>query len=141
MIFNRLSHQALRDIVFVRLKEVEERLSDRRIKLDVDKAATDWLGEYGYEPAYGARPLNRLIQKKLLNPLARLLIDGGVRTGETAKVTVVTTESGQHELEVKRNHAPGSANHQNEHELLEEGVTPIGEEEQAEVDHKDKPDN
>ncbi|KAJ2957998.1 hypothetical protein NQZ79_g6355 [Umbelopsis isabellina] len=141
VIFNRLSHQALRDIVFVRLKEVEERLSDRRIKLDVDKSATDWLGEYGYEPAYGARPLNRLIQKKLLNPLARLLIDGGIRTGETAKVTVVTTESGQHELEVKRNHAPGAANDQNEHELLEEGVSPIGEEEQAEADYKDKPDN
>ncbi|KAM3579928.1 chaperone ATPase hsp78 [Umbelopsis sp. WA50703] len=141
VIFNRLSHQALRDIVFVRLKEVEERLSDRRIKLDVDKAASDWLGENGYDPAYGARPLNRLIQKKLLNPLARLLIDGGIRTGETAKVTVATTASGQHELDVKRNHAPGSSDDQNEHELLEEGVSPIGEEEQAEADYKDKPDN
>ncbi|KAG2173381.1 hypothetical protein INT44_008733 [Umbelopsis vinacea] len=136
VIFNRLSHRALRDIVDVRLKEVEQRLSDRRIKLDVDKEASDWLGEHGYEPAYGARPLNRLIQKKLLNPLARLLIDGGVRTGETAKVTVAKLPSGQNELEIKRNHAPGSEPSGSEHDAIEGGMAPIGEEEQAEVDHK-----
>jgi ATP-dependent Clp protease ATP-binding subunit ClpB len=126
----------LRDIVDVRLKEVEQRLSDRRIKLDVEKEASDWLGEHGYDPAYGARPLNRLIQKKLLNPLARLLIDGGVRTGETVKVTVKKLPDGQNELEVKRNHAPGSEPLDNEHHLIEEGLAPIGEGEQAEEDKK-----
>jgi ATP-dependent Clp protease ATP-binding subunit ClpB len=115
---------------------VEQRLSDRRIKLDVDKEASDWLGEHGYEPAYGARPLNRLIQKKLLNPLARLLIDGGIRTGETAKVTVAKLPTGQNELDIKRNHAPGSQPSGNENAAIEEGMAPIGEEEQAEVDHK-----
>ncbi|KAH8554372.1 P-loop containing nucleoside triphosphate hydrolase protein [Umbelopsis sp. PMI_123] len=136
VIFNRLSHRALRDIVDVRLKEVEQRLSDRRIKLDVEKEASDWLGEHGYDPAYGARPLNRLIQKKLLNPLARLLIDGGVRTGETVKVTVKKLPDGQNELEVKRNHAPGSEPLDNDHHLIEEGLAPIGEGEQAEEDKK-----
>lgn len=104
--------------------------------MDVDKEASDWLGEHGYEPAYGARPLNRLIQKKLLNPLARLLIDGGIRTGETAKVTVVKLPTGQYELDVKRNHAPGSQPSGNENDAIEEGLAPIGEEEQAEADHK-----
>jgi ATP-dependent Clp protease ATP-binding subunit ClpB len=133
-----LSHKALRDIVDVRLREVEQRLSDRRIKLNVDKTARDWLGEYGYDPAYGARPLNRLIQKKLLNPLARLLIDGGVRTGETVNVTVTKLPSGQDEILVKRNHAPGSLKTDSEQKLLKEGVSPIGEEEQAEVENDDE---
>ncbi|KAI9245310.1 P-loop containing nucleoside triphosphate hydrolase protein [Sporodiniella umbellata] len=100
---------ALRDIVDVRIKEIEERTSDRRIKINVEKEARDWLGERGYDPAYGARPLNRLIQKKLLNPLARLLIDGGVRTGETASVIVEKSATGETELTVSRNHEAGTA--------------------------------
>lgn len=120
----------------VRLKEVEQRLSDRRITLEVDKTASNWLGEHGYDPAYGARPLNRLIQKKLLNPLARLLIDGGIRTGETVKVTVTKQPSGQEELEVKRNHPPGTPPKADEHHLIKEGMSPIGEEEQAEADRE-----
>ncbi|KAI8376500.1 P-loop containing nucleoside triphosphate hydrolase protein [Radiomyces spectabilis] len=104
VIFNGLSKRALREIVDVRLKEVEERTKDRRIKLDIDLTARDWLGERGYNPAYGARPLNRLIQKKLLTPLARLLIDGGIRTGETVKIRVKQLESGETDIEVQRNH-------------------------------------
>ncbi|KAI8986362.1 P-loop containing nucleoside triphosphate hydrolase protein [Pilobolus umbonatus] len=143
VIFNRLSKTSLRDIVDVRIKEVEERTSDRRIHIDVDEQARDWLGERGYEPAYGARPLNRLIQKKLLNPLARLLIDGGVRTGETAKVTVETLPSGQLDLVVKRNHE-ASTESTEEQNLKLKHMAPVGDaetrlgEEEMEKDDKDK---
>lgn len=137
VIFNRLSKHALRDIVDVRIKEVEGRTADRRIKIDVDTQARDWLGERGYDPAYGARPLNRLIQKKLLNPLARLLIDGGVRTGETAQVTVETLPSGETELVVKRNHAPGSADTEEEN-LLDNHMAPVGDEEELLQDEDKK---
>jgi ATP-dependent Clp protease ATP-binding subunit ClpB len=136
VIFNRLSKKALRDIVDVRIKEVEERTADRRIKIDVDTKARDWLGERGYDPAYGARPLNRLIQKKLLNPLARLLIDGGIRTGETAKVTVETLSNGETELSIHRNHAPGSAATE-EQNLLDAHMAPVGDEEAADEYKKD----
>lgn len=142
MVFNRLSRPALRDIVDVRLKEVEDRVSDRRIKLDVDLEARDWLGERGYDPAYGARPLNRLIQKKLLNPLARLLIDGGVRTGENAKVRVTKLESGETDLEVVRNHEPGLANDEQENQVV--NMAPVGDEEevlQEEKESEDKKNN
>ncbi|KAI8992194.1 heat shock protein 78, mitochondrial precursor [Mycotypha africana] len=128
VIFNRLSKEALRDIVDVRLKEIEDRTADRRIKIDVDPEAKDWLGERGYEPAYGARPLNRLIQKKLLNPLARLLIDGGVRSGETAKVTVDKLPNGETDLVVQRNHAPGTAVTEEEN-LTKRHMAPVGDEE------------
>ncbi|CEP16667.1 hypothetical protein [Parasitella parasitica] len=128
VIFNRLSKTALRDIVDVRIKEVESRTADRRIKIDVDMSARDWLGERGYDPAYGARPLNRLIQKKLLNPLARLLIDGGVRSGETAKVTVETLENGETDLVIQRNHAPGTAATEEEN-ITKKHLAPVGDEE------------
>lgn len=142
MVFNRLSRNALREIVDVRLNEVEGRVSDRRIKLDVDLEARDWLGERGYDPAYGARPLNRLIQKKLLNPLARLLIDGGVRTGEDAKVRVTKLASGETDLEVVRNHEPGLAADEQENE--DANMAPVGDEEevlQEEKESEDKKNN
>lgn len=138
VVFNRLSRPALRDIVDVRLKEVEDRVSDRRIKLDVDLEARDWLGERGYDPAYGARPLNRLIQKKLLNPLARLLIDGGVRTGEDAKVRVIKLESGETDLQVVRNHEPGLANDEQENQDV--NMAPVGDEEEVLQEEKESED-
>ncbi|KAI9496291.1 putative HSP100 protein [Zychaea mexicana] len=100
VIFERLSQNNITDIVDVRLEEVQERLDDRKIKLDVSPAAKHWLAENGYEPVFGARPLNRVIQQRLLNPLARLIIDGGVRPGETAHVDVVSEGS----IDVRRNH-------------------------------------
>ncbi|KAG0738218.1 hypothetical protein G6F57_009200 [Rhizopus arrhizus] len=130
VIFNRLSKEALRDIVDVRIKEVEERTRDRRINIEVSKEARDWLGERGYDPAYGARPLNRLIQKKLLNPLARLLIDGGIRTGETAKVTVEKLPVGETDLVIHRNHEPGTASTEEEN-ITKKHLAPVGDEESA----------
>ncbi|CEP08696.1 hypothetical protein [Parasitella parasitica] len=100
VIFNRLTQNNITGIVDVRLKEIEERLADRRIVLQVSETAKKWLGEHGYEPVFGARPLNRLIQQRVLNPLAKLIIDGGVRNGEVAKVDV----DANGRIEIARNH-------------------------------------
>ncbi|KAK9387601.1 P-loop containing nucleoside triphosphate hydrolase protein [Lipomyces mesembrius] len=89
IVFNRLSKESLRRIVDIRLAEVQERLHDRRITLAVDDAAKEWLANKGFDPLYGARPLNRLIQKSVLIQLAMYLIKGQVRAGEKVVVTVV----------------------------------------------------
>ena len=88
IIFRRLSRSALRDIVDIRLNELQERLDDRRIKIDIDNAVKDWLCEKGYDPRYGARPLNRLIAKEVGNGLADKIIRGEVKSGQTVKVTL-----------------------------------------------------
>ncbi|KAJ2213900.1 hypothetical protein EV179_003484 [Coemansia sp. RSA 487] len=105
IVFNRLSRTAIRKIVDVRLVEVQHHLDDRRIKLQVTDEAKDWLAERGYDPVYGARPLNRVIHKRLLNPLARCLIDGSIRSSEIVKVCV-ESQGDAKELAVVRNHEP-----------------------------------
>ncbi|KAF9354940.1 chaperone ATPase hsp78 [Mortierella sp. NVP85] len=88
VVFNRLSHKSIRDIVDVRLQDVQKRLDDRRITISADNGAKEWLANRGYSSAYGARPLNRVIQKQLLQPLAKLIIEGKVKVGEDIGVTV-----------------------------------------------------
>ncbi|KAF9579642.1 chaperone ATPase hsp78, partial [Lunasporangiospora selenospora] len=88
VVFNRLSHHAIRDIVDVRLKEVQSRVDDRRITLKADSEAKEWLADRGYSSAYGARPLNRVIQKQLLQPLAKMIIEGKVKVGEEVDIKV-----------------------------------------------------
>ena len=88
IMFRRLSKQALRAIVDVRLHELQERLDDRRISLKVDDNVRDWLSEHGYDPRYGARPLNRLVALQIGNGLADLIIRGKVKTGQAATVLV-----------------------------------------------------
>ncbi|KAJ2324424.1 hypothetical protein IWW51_003282 [Coemansia sp. RSA 2702] len=116
IVFNRLSRDAIRKIVDVRLREVQEHLDDRRIALDVTDDAKDWLAQRGYDPVYGARPLNRVIHKRLLNPLARCLIDGSVRNGELVKVEIEGQEQSR-ELVIVKNHEPNlDATAHGEHE-------------------------
>lgn len=93
IMFRRLSRQALRDIVHVRLSELQARLDDRRIRLTVDEDVRGWLADHGYDPRYGARPLNRLIATQIGNGLADLIIRGGIKTGQAAKVLI--GESGE----------------------------------------------
>ncbi|WFC95146.1 hypothetical protein MBRA1_001793 [Malassezia brasiliensis] len=88
IIFNNLAPETLNGIVAIRLREVADRLHDKRIKLSVDTEAEQWLAKHGYDPAYGARPLNRLVQKQLLNPLAAELIQGKINEGDTVEVGV-----------------------------------------------------
>lgn len=94
IVFKRLSKDALRDIVDIRLKELQERLDDRRISLEVNDEVKAWLCDKGYDPRYGARPLNRLISKEVGNSLADTIIRGTMKTGETAKVVI--RDGGEH---------------------------------------------
>ena len=73
-------------IVDLRLKEVEDRLSERKITLQLDGEAKNYLASSGYSPIYGARPLNRAIQTELLNPLSVMLLADRVRDGEVVRV-------------------------------------------------------
>ena len=88
IIFKRLSTEALRDIVDIRLKELQTRLDDRRVTLEVDDHVRSWLAERGYDPKFGARPLNRLISRQIGNGLADKIIRGEVKTGDTAVVKI-----------------------------------------------------
>ena len=97
IVFKRLSREALRDIVDIRLKELQARLDDRRITLSVSDKVKAWLCDKGYQPRYGARPLNRLISKEVGNTLADKIIRGTIKGGDVAKVVV--NEEGDH-LEV-----------------------------------------
>ncbi|SMQ46331.1 unnamed protein product [Zymoseptoria tritici ST99CH_3D7] len=94
IIFKRLSKEALRDIVDIRLRELQARLDDRRIVLDVGEDVKTWLCEKAYDPRYGARPLNRLIQREVGNSLADRIIRGQVKVGSRAKIVV--DEMGEH---------------------------------------------
>ncbi|WPA96428.1 chaperone ATPase hsp78 [Cercospora beticola] len=94
IIFKRLSKEALRDIVDIRLKELQARLDDRRITLQVSDEVRDWLCNKGYDPRYGARPLNRLISKEVGNSLADKIIRGAVKSGDIATVTI--KDGGEH---------------------------------------------
>jgi ATP-dependent Clp protease ATP-binding subunit ClpB len=94
ILFNRLSREALRDIVDIRLKELQQRLDDRRITLDVPDEAKQWLCDRGYDPKFGARPLNRLIAKEIGNGLADKIIRGQVKGGDVAKVSIEEDGSG-----------------------------------------------
>jgi ATP-dependent Clp protease ATP-binding subunit ClpB len=88
IIFNRLSKPALRDIVDIRLKELQGRLDERRIILNVSEDVKAWLTERGYDPKFGARPLNRLIAREIGNGLADAIIRGVLKTGDTASVSI-----------------------------------------------------
>ena len=94
IIFRRLSRDALRDIVDIRLKELQAKLDDRRITIEVDRDIKDWLCKIGYDPRFGARPLNRLIAKEVGNGLADKIIRGELKSGQTARVGIKATGDG-----------------------------------------------
>lgn len=91
VIFNRLTRREIRSIVDLRIREIQKRLEDneRKVHIDVSEEAKDYLGNAGYSPAYGARPLQRLIEKEVLNRLAILILRGQVRDGEVARVELI----------------------------------------------------
>ena len=86
VLFDALTRDELARIVDLQLALLEKRLAVRRITIEVTEAARDWLADTGYDPAYGARPLRRLIQTAIGDPLARLLISGEVVDGGTVTV-------------------------------------------------------
>jgi ATP-dependent Clp protease ATP-binding subunit ClpB len=88
IVFHRLSREHLSVIVSLQLEGLRKRLAERKIDLVLTDAARDYLATTGYEPAYGARPLKRLVQRAIENPLALKLLDGSVRAGDTVTVEV-----------------------------------------------------
>ncbi|WP_424928684.1 ATP-dependent chaperone ClpB [Amaricoccus tamworthensis] len=88
VLFDRLSRENMDGIVSIQLGILGKRLAGRNITLDVDEAAMTWLADRGYDPVYGARPLKRVIQKSVQDPLAEKLLSGEVRDGQVVPVSV-----------------------------------------------------
>jgi ATP-dependent Clp protease ATP-binding subunit ClpB len=87
ILFDRLSREHMAGIVKIQLGLLAKRLEPRKITLDLDGEAMAWLAEKGYDPVYGARPLKRVIQRALQDPLAELLLGGRLRDSETMAVS------------------------------------------------------
>jgi ATP-dependent Clp protease ATP-binding subunit ClpB len=86
--FKRLGRGEIDHIVDIQMERLEGLLKDRKMKLELSLDARNWLAARGYDPVYGARPLKRVIQKELQDPLARLLLEGRIHDGETIKIGV-----------------------------------------------------
>jgi ATP-dependent Clp protease ATP-binding subunit ClpB len=87
VVFHPLGREHIRRIVDIQLGYLRKRLADREIGLELDEAARDRLGEAGFDPVYGARPLKRAIQQQLENPLAQRILRGEFGPGDTVRVT------------------------------------------------------
>ena len=87
IIFRRLTRENMDGIVRIQLFLLEARLANRKITLDLDEKAIKWLADEGYDPVYGARPLKRVIQRALQDPLSEMLLSGEVLDGQTVKVS------------------------------------------------------
>ena len=83
----RSSRAQMTDIVDIQLGHLRSLLADRKIVLDLDDRAAQWLANTGYDPVYGARPLKRTIQRHLQNPLAERILSGAIKDGDTVQVT------------------------------------------------------
>ncbi len=94
VLFDALSTEELAQIVELQVRALATRLSDRRIALDVTDAAKEWLAMTGYDPAYGARPLRRLVQREIGDRLARAVLSGDIRDGSTVVVDRKPDEDG-----------------------------------------------
>ena len=103
VIFKALTRAQLGEIVDIQLATIADRLKDRRIELQLTPAAKEWLGNRGYDPVFGARPLKRLIQKEVLDPLALKVLSGELHDGETV---VVDTDAGKLSFHSNLSQAP-----------------------------------
>jgi ATP-dependent Clp protease ATP-binding subunit ClpB len=86
ILFKRLGRSEMDNIVGIQLQRVEKLLADRRMSIVLDSAAMHWLADKGYDPVYGARPLKRVIQKELVDPIARKLLAGDLEDGAVIQV-------------------------------------------------------
>jgi len=88
IVFHRLARGDMGRIVDIQIARLQKLLDDRKIRLELDAAARGWLANMGYDPAYGARPLKRVIQRNVQDPLAERLLAGTIKDGETVRLTV-----------------------------------------------------
>jgi ATP-dependent Clp protease ATP-binding subunit ClpB len=87
ILFRRLQRSDMAAIVQIQLEHLRKLLADRKIDIDLDRAALEWLASEGYDSTYGARPLKRVIQRNLQNPLAGLILEGAVKEGDTVHIS------------------------------------------------------
>jgi ATP-dependent Clp protease ATP-binding subunit ClpB len=88
ILFHRLKRDQMAAIVDIQMGRLQKLLSDRKLKLELDDGARTWLANRGYDPAYGARPLKRVIQKSVQDPLAEQILAGRIRDGDTVRISV-----------------------------------------------------
>ena len=87
ILFHRLKREQMGKIVDIQMQRLQKLLAERKITLDLDDKAKEWLGQKGYDPAYGARPLKRVIQKYVQDPLAEMVLAGKIHDGEKVVIT------------------------------------------------------
>ena len=87
LLFHRLTRDHMTGIVTIQLERLRKMLAERDIAFVLDESALEWLGDAGYDPVYGARPLKRVIQRELQNPLATRILSGGILPGQTVRVS------------------------------------------------------
>ena len=87
ILFHRLKREHMGRIVDIQIERLQKLLEDRKIAITLDARAREWLAEKGYDPAYGARPLKRVIQKYVQDPLAELILSGRIKDGEKVKIS------------------------------------------------------
>ena len=88
VVFHRLRREAMAAIVDIQIKRLQALVADRKITIELDDQARTWLANKGYDPIYGARPLKRVIQKNVQDPLAEEILRGSVKDGDTVRVSV-----------------------------------------------------
>ncbi len=91
LLFRRLSRDDMRGIVAIQVEHLRKLLADRKITIELDTAAMAWLANAGYDPVYGARPLKRVIQRELQNPLAQAILEGRIPDGSAVRATAGET--------------------------------------------------
>lgn len=106
IVFDILSPEAIKEIVNLRIKVVVDRLQAKGISFEISEDALSYLAKEGYDPHFGARPINRLIQNKILNPVASYIIGNGVKKGDTVVVSVKDKEL---DIATRKGHAGGRA--------------------------------
>jgi ATP-dependent Clp protease ATP-binding subunit ClpB len=87
ILFHRLKKSEMTSIVDIQMGRLRKLLEDRKITIELDAAAREWLAEKGWDPAYGARPLKRVIQKSVQDPLAEMILSGAIKDGEVVNVS------------------------------------------------------
>jgi ATP-dependent Clp protease ATP-binding subunit ClpB len=88
ILFHRLKREQMAKIVDIQIARLQKLVADRKLKLELDDAARTWLANKGYDPTYGARPLKRVIQKSVQDPLAEQILAGTIRDGQTVRISV-----------------------------------------------------
>jgi ATP-dependent Clp protease ATP-binding subunit ClpB len=88
LVFDRLLREEMSAIVDIQLKRLAKRLNSRNIQIDLDMRAKAWLANEGYDPVFGARPLKRVIQNAIQNPIAEMLLSGDIDDNDSVQITV-----------------------------------------------------